>query len=114
MCSKDPSVLLCLNNEELVILSFLCQLLRPFENAIKDEAELFVNNIQEKIISYRTKYSTAVEASELSEAIKTVKINDISANSFSFFKRKITNKQKCLNTIEAELELYEIEPLEEI
>ncbi|CAG8589252.1 15737_t:CDS:2 [Cetraspora pellucida] len=91
-------------------------LLRLFENAMLVLSEEQSNSISEakKIISYGTKYSTAVEAGKISEAIETVKINNIFADSFSFPRRRISNKQNYPNTIEAKLELYKIEPLEEI
>ncbi|CAG8806554.1 12595_t:CDS:2, partial [Cetraspora pellucida] len=93
LISIDP----CLDDEELVILSSFCQLLRQFENATLALSEKILNSISntvivildiKKNISYETKYSTTVEADEISEAIETVEINSISADSFLFLEEK--------------------------
>ncbi|CAG8744951.1 7676_t:CDS:2 [Cetraspora pellucida] len=58
----------------------------------ENQVELFVNNIREKIISYRIKYSNAVkvvEVGEIAKAVETVEIIDHSADDFLFLRRKI-------------------------
>ncbi|CAG8767491.1 26173_t:CDS:2 [Dentiscutata erythropus] len=59
----------------------------------ENDVELFVENIQIKIISYGMKYtSKAVEIAKAIEKVRTVEINDNSMDDFLYPRRRIENK----------------------
>ncbi|CAG8794023.1 2896_t:CDS:2, partial [Cetraspora pellucida] len=76
----------------------------------ENKAELFVNDIWQKIIYYRMKYTSA--ESLPAKTIEAIEINDDypTSNNFLFLRRRMSNKRKYAkyaNTIESELEQYE-------
>ncbi|CAG8621429.1 6573_t:CDS:2 [Dentiscutata erythropus] len=77
----------------------------------KRDAEVFVENIRQKIISIGTKYTNA--GSTYVEAVEVVETDNYLTSDFLFPRQRVFKKRKCINTIEYELELYEKEPLEE-
>ncbi|CAG8644294.1 8437_t:CDS:2, partial [Scutellospora calospora] len=86
-------------------LNYLKIILIQISRYSESDAELFIDNIQQKIISNRIKFSIAESSN-----VETVKDN---YSSF-LFPRKILNKRRHIGTIEYELELYEKEPLEKM
>ncbi|CAB5193363.1 unnamed protein product [Rhizophagus irregularis] len=74
----------------------------------ENEANQYVNSVHEKIILYGARYSTSPSTTS------TIIVNDIETFSRSFPKRRILKRRRVnTNTIDYELELYEMEPLEE-
>ncbi|CAG8785720.1 21139_t:CDS:1 [Dentiscutata erythropus] len=82
----------------------------------ENEVELFVNNIQKKIIFYGMKYTNTeppnIEVSEVPEVSEIININDKSTSDFLFPRKRISKKRKYNNIIKPELELYKDESLE--
>ncbi|CAG8816516.1 8185_t:CDS:2, partial [Cetraspora pellucida] len=107
MLSKEQSNSI----SDAIMLEHLKATLIEVSRYSKNKVDLFVNNIQKKIISYETKY-TNTEPLNIEVSV-TININNEFIYNFLFPKRISKKRKYNKNSIESKLELYEDELLED-
>ncbi|CAG8443835.1 10665_t:CDS:2 [Dentiscutata heterogama] len=139
MCSKEPSMPTCLDNESLIVLESFCQLLKPFEIATSVLSKEQSNSISDALTFEHLK-ATLIEVGGYKDSDAEIFVNDIrkkvhsygmkysstsisdyveiddnnenNSTSNSLFPiRRTSKRRKRVDTVEYELELYESESL---